>query len=233
MSDNPVSGVTCPVCTAFGEGDNRTFTSKWRLAWHIAVEAKMCRKGDQSHRKWFIKNAGKFEFKDYSMTQIAKIAQFVYPVVKELSVNTSQDPRALLLNKATRLEGELRSFVEKVLRKELGGSGDTWWYEGVHKDIRIKCAIESEKDKGRKLPFAYTNIIDLLNIIDDNWRAFIPFIRQYYRDNEKSKLKGKIDRLKNIRNDSVHGEDETKQQGKDLEFVTDFEKEITMMCREL
>ena len=229
MPNDGIREVTCPVCIQFGMGNSRTYQNKWALALHIAYKAKMCSGGYQLHRKWVDNCCGKLNYKEYKITEFHKIAQEVYPVLKDLPERSRVDSETRTSERVKRMARELHQFIKKVLQKELGEDNDRWWYDGVPEDIREKCAQQMEKENGRKEKWDYLYLINLKAIVHDNPGLFQPSLKNQY--SSTGQFENDIQKLNNIRNDLEH------PTGKNLDIInlsgwlTDFEKRFNNITR--
>lgn len=67
----------------------------------------------------------------------------------------------------------LKQFVVDELRSEFQDSSDSWWQDGVPKNVRIEVSNRKEKDDSRRGSLeAYFDLIDYRVIAQTNWELF-------------------------------------------------------------
>jgi hypothetical protein len=77
-------------------------------------------------------------------------------------------------------ENSARALVTGAM---LEGKGENWWDEAVSSRIRKKAEARQKEDERHRFhsqrgsdPINYTDLTDLLNIINANWELFEPFL---------------------------------------------------------
>jgi hypothetical protein len=77
-------------------------------------------------------------------------------------------------------ENSARALVTGAM---LEGKGENWWDEAVSSKIRKRAEGRQEEDERHRFhsqrgsdPINYTDLTDLLNIINANWELFEPFL---------------------------------------------------------
>jgi len=77
-------------------------------------------------------------------------------------------------------ENSARALVTGAM---LEGKGENWWDEAVSSRIRKKAEGRQEEDERHRFhsqrgsdPINYTDLTDLLNVINANWELFEPFL---------------------------------------------------------
>ena len=70
------------------------------------------------------------------------------------------------------IEERLHLFVRQRLKQVFGKEEKQWWAQGIPLLIRQKCAQRREEDPKRKPHYNYTDLIDLKEILDKNWKHF-------------------------------------------------------------
>jgi tetratricopeptide (TPR) repeat protein len=70
------------------------------------------------------------------------------------------------------IEERLHHFIRRRLGDAFGKEENQWWGQGVPLTIRQKCAQRREEDPRRKPVYNYTDLIDLKEILDKNWKLF-------------------------------------------------------------
>jgi tetratricopeptide (TPR) repeat protein len=93
----------------------------------------------------------------------------------------------------TATEKKLHDFLRQRLEEAFGKEETGWWVEGIPQDIRKKCAQRREEDPRRQPVYNYTDLIDLKDILDRNWRLFEADFQWV-----KSKVKSKREFLDNL-----------------------------------
>jgi hypothetical protein len=118
------------------------------------------------------------------------------------------------------LELGLHDLVSSCLMREFGEEDSGWWRQGINEKIRQSCAMRREGDEDpADHPFSYTTLIDLYNIIANNWgNLFVEEVPDYYR-NSKPILSSNFSRLNRIRNAIMHPVKRRKLREDDFEFV--------------
>ncbi len=72
-----------------------------------------------------------------------------------------------------RTEIQLVDFVLQVVKQ----SGEDWWVKCIPQKVRQECVIRREGE-GRRFPEeAYFDLIDLKEIMFDNWQLFEPYLQ--------------------------------------------------------
>ncbi|MBI4233236.1 MAG: tetratricopeptide repeat protein [Chloroflexi bacterium] len=72
----------------------------------------------------------------------------------------------------TWVEETLHMFIRQRLQQAFGREETEWWQHGVPQPIRVKCASRREEDLVRRPLYNYSDLIDLKDIMDKNWRHF-------------------------------------------------------------
>lgn len=105
------------------------------------------------------------------------------------------------------LETMLHRLICKTLENVFPPNhDDDWWKQGAPKTTRQRCRVIQLEDKGDPLhESAYTNFIDLKDIIDRNWKGFQNFLPiTIANDRHKKDLLSDFDRLNGLRNQVMH-----------------------------
>lgn len=91
--------------------------------------------------------------------------------------------RTMAYELVTWVEERLHMFIGRRLQQAFGEEETKWWHQGVPQPIRKKCADRREEDPNRRPLYNYTDLIDLKDIMDKNWRHF---------ENDFRKVKGQV-----------------------------------------
>jgi len=102
------------------------------------------------------------------------------------------------------IEVALHKMVRATLAEEFGPEEKRWWRQGVPSEIRKACVQAREEDPDPvDDPFAYTTLIHLAKIIEQNWKVF-PARLPPSLANDKKRLLHEFTRLNFIRNAVMH-----------------------------
>jgi len=113
----------------------------------------------------------------------------------------------------------LHDMVASVLKEVYGDNENGYWRRGVPVSIRTKCQERRESDdEPCDLPFHYTDLLDLYEIIGKNWSSFQDKLPQEYRSNRNT-LKADFNRLNWIRNSVMHPVKRRRWSEEDFQFA--------------
>lgn len=102
-------------------------------------------------------------------------------------------------------EERLHLFLCQKLKQDFGQAEQEWWAKGVPLEIRKKCADRREEDPRRRPFHHYTDLIDLKDILDKNWRLFeADYERVRERVESKKEFLSDLVRLNEIRKSVMH-----------------------------
>lgn len=119
------------------------------------------------------------------------------------------------------IEVTVHKMVRRTLEAKFGDQENGWWRQGVSENIRKECAKRREEDhQPCGSPFAYTNLLQLSDIISDKWPLFSDRVPQDYGTSRKV-LKADFRRLNMIRNAVMHPVRERNWSEDDFQFVKD------------
>lgn len=130
----------------------------------------------------------------------------------------------------TQTELILHQLVKEVLISEFGENEDQWWRQGIPQKVRIDCVTLREQDAERPThPYSYTTLINVVDIIDKNWRLIS---KRLPRDavKDKSSFLHRLRELNSIRNRVMHPVRSGPPRSEDLDFVRDV---FSMVNREM
>jgi tetratricopeptide (TPR) repeat protein len=104
-------------------------------------------------------------------------------------------PHVEAYEQVTWVEERLHMFIGQRLRQAFGEEETGWWRQGVPEGIRKKCAERLEEDPNRRPRYNYTDLLDLKEIMDRNWRLF---------ENDFRKVWGQVKTKKEFLEGLVH-----------------------------
>lgn len=118
----------------------------------------------------------------------------------------------------------IHEFARRVLVTAFGRLESEWWRKGVPLPIRQKCQSRREEDDTPSdSVFAYTDLIDLSEIIVRNWNVFKDGLHVDYQTNRK-RLQHDFVRLNEIRKAVMHPVKRRAWTEDDYDFVRKFRK---------
>jgi hypothetical protein len=100
------------------------------------------------------------------------------------------------------LETSLHSRVREALESSYGTGENGWWVQGVPASVRKKCQSRREDDPSRLDPYCYTDLLDLHDVFESEWRVLQRQAGQLASD--KRALLAKLRELNRIRNMVMH-----------------------------
>lgn len=101
-----------------------------------------------------------------------------------------------------RVELELHERIRLALQDEYGKEESQWWRAGVHLALRQKLQSRREEDIDLADPYAYTDLLDLADILDRQWgRIGLKVIGEPF---EKREILADLRRLNNVRRKVMH-----------------------------
>jgi hypothetical protein len=133
---------------------------------------------------------------DQPLAEIATALNYDLLDPDELAVSSRM---AAVYAAITAFERSARRFVAKVLQSECG---DQWWEEAVSDRIRRAAEARREEENAVKwhgtrgeAPLTYTELGQLVDIIQQNWAEFEPHVR---RIDWARSIFGTIERSRNV-----------------------------------
>jgi hypothetical protein len=120
------------------------------------------------------------------------------------------------------IETMLHKVVRAVLQDVFGRRESDWWRKGVPLPIREKCSVRHQADQ-EPCPelYAYTDLIDIANIVEANWKHFTTILPDALANNRREFM-STFRKLNNIRNKVMHPVREVSPTQEDFEFVREF-----------
>jgi hypothetical protein len=98
----------------------------------------------------------------------------------------------------------VHDLVVNTLKREYGDGEEGYWRRGVPVLIRQKCqGRREEDDQPCDVPFKYTDLMDLSEIIGKKWSIFQHILPKEYAS-DKNALKTDLRQLNRIRNTVMH-----------------------------
>lgn len=102
------------------------------------------------------------------------------------------------------IEVFLHRAIREILMEEYGPGEHGWWRMGVKREIRDRWQHDREYDGNPAAePYCYANIVDLIAILDKQWKVFEKVLPHNIA-HDKSRLLRGLDMLKDIRNSVMH-----------------------------
>ena len=218
-SNSPELDWLCPVCNSDTNSLGMPFSGSRAVALHVAGKI---RTGDSLHRSWATGKIGsaidepkvkhsintladqlEWHVSEDNRTRRQKDEERIKSLVEE--EKAKEDPRVLAYKYVEGIERSLHRHVKQTLQASLGEDEKGWWVQGVPPQIRTACAKKREEDPLREELYIYTDLIDLMMIIDKNWEIFMPSFRQVHGSlNSKKKFLTGIAKTNEIRNRVMH-----------------------------
>jgi hypothetical protein len=131
-----------------------------------------------------------------------------------------------------RAEITLHAGIRRALQEQYGESEAGWWRFGVPLSVRQKLQIRREEDSDPAEPYAYTDLLDLAEILDKNWTTIAPKV--IHDSSQKKVILSNLRRLNIIRRKVMHpvrytppADDEFEDEFK---FVCGFSKTIVQQA---
>ncbi len=184
----------------------------WRIGRYLEDLGMIDRK---HHYFWTISNLGRNYLKEFKNKSIKK----------EKYTEPQDVEKHQAIDKMDKIENCIHKKIEIILKDVFPDNRD-WWFEGIPERIRIECSKKYEKAKGQGKVYDYTDIVELKEIIDKNWKHFInqkPFSN--FQSNKKAFLRS-IDELNILRNNVKHPTRKYKPTEQDFSFLDEFLKDL-------
>jgi len=119
------------------------------------------------------------------------------------------------------IEVALHFFIKEQLKRRLGDAEGGWWRKGIPETIRKRCQTRREEDaEPATEAYGYTDLLDLGQIIEQNWSTFQECLPDLYRSNRKRLLED-LQRLNGIRRTVMHPVRRAAPTEQDFDFVRD------------
>jgi predicted transcriptional regulator len=119
----------------------------------------------------------------------------------------------------------LHDMTKEMLERECGRGEANWWPR-VPEKVSTHCQDCRKADAQRaESKFQYTTILDLLKIIEKNWKSFRDALPTEYRTS-KTRLARDFNRLNRIRNTVMHPVKRRRWTDSDFEFAKDMRKKF-------
>lgn len=118
----------------------------------------------------------------------------------------TNDTAISLINEIERLMGRI---AIGVLRANLGGEDEQWWYQGVPRNVRAGASSKQEDDQNRRgAKERYLDFIDYRDIIQENWLLLSELLAPGKRNENKATRTAWMARINEIRKIAAHGSSE-------------------------
>jgi hypothetical protein len=191
--------LLCPICHAEENSNGEPFCSEWAVATHVA--GKILHSDDRLHESW-----ARQKVLNLNEGTVPKLADsLLWPLRQEMAALQEQFQRVTPWAVVGRTEILTHRHIKRRLQEKYGDVGETWWVEGVPKQIRRECVARREEDSQRGDPYNYTYILDLQAILDKTWVLFEDdFERVGRKVSSKREFLEEIRILNDIRNRYAH-----------------------------
>jgi hypothetical protein len=124
-----------------------------------------------------------------------------------------------------RLETRLHKIIRDRLTETYGTHDSLWWHSGVPEQVRVKCEERHRDGKRNREPYVYTDLLDLLSIIEANWLYFKSRLPGHFGEDPK-RLKRSLQKLNGIRNRIMHPVRDTEPTEDEFEFVRTLSRDL-------
>jgi hypothetical protein len=122
----------------------------------------------------------------------------------------------------------LHAGIRRAFQEQYGEDESGWWRTGVPLGVRQKLQNRREEDTDAAEPYAYTDLLDLAEILDKNWTTIAPKVISDF--SQKKNTLADLRRLNQIRRKVMHpvrysppGDDEFEDE---FRFVCSFAQRI-------
>lgn len=120
------------------------------------------------------------------------------------------------------VEVSLHARVREVLQAKFGNAQDGWWRKGVSETLRKKLVARREEDDSPEDPYAYTDLLDLAEILERNWGQIAADVVP--NPAEKQAALADLRRLNQIRRKVMHPVRSSVPTEQEFEFVRNVRK---------
>lgn len=97
------------------------------------------------------------------------------------------------------IETTLHKRIRLALERQYGSEENEWWAQGVPQNVRTDCQTLRERDPDRLHPYCYTNLIHLLEILEQNWNVLQTEVGQLASNRKEMRQQFlKLNRIRNI-----------------------------------
>lgn len=121
------------------------------------------------------------------------------------------------------IEVALHQGIRNALETHFGAGEMGWWREGVPLEIRQKLHARREEDPEPSDPYAYSDLIDLKQIMDKRWKIVCIILPPKARSDKQSLLSS-LTRLNRIRNKVMHPVRSDTPSEDDFQFVREIKQ---------
>jgi hypothetical protein len=101
-----------------------------------------------------------------------------------------------------RVEIKLHDGIRRALQEEYGNDESGWWRTGVPVVLRQKLQTRREEDSDPVEPYAYTDLLDLAEILDKQWAKIA--LKVIAGPSQKKETLAEFRRLNQIRRKVMH-----------------------------
>ncbi len=121
-----------------------------------------------------------------------------------------------------RLEIKLHGIIRNALHEEYGRDESGWWRTGIPLALRQKLQNRREEDTDPDEPYAYTDLLDLADILEKQWSKIA--LKVLGETFEKREILADLRRLNQIRRKVMHPVRSSPTND------NDFEEEFKFVC---
>jgi hypothetical protein len=155
---------------------------------------------------------------------------FSMPRERRLQPQTREDRQILeTFGSAAHALGDMYEGIRRALQEQYGKDESGWWRTGVPLGVRQKLQSRREEDIDPGEPYAYTDLLDLAEILDKNWTTIAQTVIS--DSSQKKNTLAELRRLNQIRRKVMHPvryspprDDEFEDEFK---FVCNFDQKVT------
>jgi hypothetical protein len=125
------------------------------------------------------------------------------PRERRLQPKTREDRQILeTFGSAAHALGDMYEGIRRALQEQYGKDESGWWRTGVPLGVRQKLQSRREEDIDPGEPYAYTDLLDLAEILDKNWTTIAQTV--ICDSSQKKNTLAELRRLNQIRRKVMH-----------------------------
>ena len=125
------------------------------------------------------------------------------------------------------VEVTLHEQIRKALESQFGSGDAGWWRKGLPEQIRARLADRRERDDDPDHPYAYTDLLDLWEILDRNWGKVAKEVVPHSLP-DKARLERDFRRLNKIRNRVMHPVRSRSPSESDFEAIREIRQRLSI-----
>jgi hypothetical protein len=124
------------------------------------------------------------------------------------------------------IETHLHQIIQEALEEKYGDEFIDWWRQGIPEPIRKNCVVRQEEDpEPVPDPYCYTDLLDLWQILDRQWKTLKDALPDSFKANKKE-LQTSLFRLNLIRRQVMHPVRGVIPSEEDFEFIREFKGQL-------